>query len=116
MEKIGFMQEAPNRFVNENCDFYIEFIAPPVAIGSEAPIKKYNKIKTKKGEITLFTPTDCVKDRLAAYYHWNDPQSLEQALLVARNQKINMRNIEFWSKKEGKIQEFRKFKELLKSC
>ena len=29
------------------------------------------------------TPTDSVKDRLAAYYHWNDQQALEQAIMVA---------------------------------
>ena len=26
------------------------------------------------------TPTDAVKDRLAAFFHWSDRQSLEQAL------------------------------------
>ena len=113
LEEIGFMQKAPNRFVNENCKFYIEFVSPPVAIGHEAPIKKYNKLKTAKGEITLLTATDCVKDRLAAYYHWNDPQSLEQALMVATKQKVNMKDIETWSRKENKLNEFKKFKQVL---
>jgi len=63
-------------------------------------------LDTGKGKVTLLTPTDCVKDRLAAYYDWSDPQSLAQALLVAGSQKINIRNIELWSKKENKIEEF----------
>ena len=42
---------------------------------NRSELKKRNKI------LKLLSPTDCVKDRLAAYYHWNDRQSLEQAIL-----------------------------------
>ncbi len=80
---IGFDQTAPNRFENRNCEFYIEFVTSPVSLGSGAPVTKFNELDTGKGTITLLTPTDCVKDRLAAYYHWNDPQSLDQAILYA---------------------------------
>jgi hypothetical protein len=113
LDAIGFKQEAKNRFVKDECDFYIEFLSPPVAIGKEAPIKNFNQISTEKGEITLLTPTDCVKDRLAAYYHWGDPQSLEQALLVARRQNINIKDIEIWSKGERNLEEYKKFLEIL---
>lgn len=115
LEAIGFEQEATNRFVNDDCEFYIEFAAPPVSIGKEAPIIKFNSINTGKGKITLLTPTDCVKDRLTAYYHWGDPQSLEQALLVAKKQKINIKEVELWSKKENKLKEFKIFKKELKT-
>ena len=50
-------------------------------------------------------------DRLAAFYHWADPQGLEQALAVARRHRIDARRIERWSKEEGKEREFRKFAE-----
>lgn len=30
----------------------------------------------------MLTATDSVKDRLASFYHWNDHQSLEQAILI----------------------------------
>ena len=69
LEDLGFMQEAKNRFINEKCEFYIELVSPPVGIGKEVPIRKFNQIETAKGRITLLTATDCVKDRLAAYYH-----------------------------------------------
>ena len=61
----------------------------------------------------MFTPTDCVKDRLAAYYHWNDPQSLDQAISVARKQKINLSDIKNWSKKENSLNKYNKFTEQL---
>ena len=111
LKSIGFKKEVTNRFVNDDCEFYIEFVSPPVSIGKEAPIKKFNSINTGKGKITLLTPTDCVKDRLAAYYYWGDPQSLEQALLVAKKQKVNIKEIELWSKKENKLKEFKIFLE-----
>lgn len=69
---------------------------------------------TRHGTISLFTPTDCVKDRLAAFYHWNDPQALEQALMVSRAQKVNMREVRRWSVKEGFEEEFEVFKKRLK--
>lgn len=115
LKEIDFCQTAPNRFENKECKFYIEFVTSPVTLGRGEPITKFNELNTERGKITLLTPTDCVKDRLAAYYHWNDPQSLEQALLVAGSQKINLRDIETWSIKENNIEKFKNFKEGLKS-
>jgi hypothetical protein len=100
MKKIGFMRESSRHFVRKDCPFFIEFVSPPASIGS-MPVKKRGEIETGHGVLVLFTPTDCVKDRLAAYYHWNDPQSLEQALMVAREQEVNLREIRQWSIKEG---------------
>jgi len=100
MSDLGFERKNSRHFIRKDCHFFIEFIAPPAAIGDE-PIKNLNKLKTKFGKIILLTPTDTVKDRLAAYYHWNDPQALEQAIMVARGQKVNISEIKRWSAKEG---------------
>lgn len=100
MSDLGFERETSRHFIRKGCYFFIEFVAPPAAIGDE-PIKNLNKLKTKFGKIVLLTPTDTVKDRLAAYYHWNDPQALEQAIMVARGQKINVSEIKRWSAKEA---------------
>lgn len=115
LESIGFLQTAPNRFENKKCEFYIEFVTTPISLGSESPVTRFNEIDTGIGKITLLTPADCVKDRLSAYYHWHDPQSLDQALMVAKNQKINLKEIEIWSKKEKKLNEFKNFKEAYES-
>jgi len=47
-----------------------------------------------------------VKDRLAAYFHWNDRQSLEQALLVAKAQPVDIKEIRRWSKAEDAREKF----------
>ncbi len=57
----------------------------------------------------LLTPTDCVKDRLSSFFHWNDSQALKQALMVAEEHSIDLDNLKRWAKAEGfekKLQEF----------
>jgi len=90
LKELGFKREGSRHFIRKDCPLFIEFIPPPAAIGDE-PVKKTASIKTKVGTVTLLSPTDCVKDRLAAFFHWNDPQALEQAVMVAKAQKVNMR-------------------------
>jgi hypothetical protein len=64
--------------------------------------------------LKLLSPTDCVKDRLAAYYYWNDRQSLEQAILVCADNSIDMKEVERWSRNEGMTAQFDIFKRQLK--
>lgn len=100
LSELGFERKSSRHFEREDCPFLIEFVSPPAAVGSE-PIKGKTILKTRLGNIILLTPTDSVKDRLAAYYHWNDPQALEQALMLAKAQKINLQEVKRWSEKEG---------------
>lgn len=109
MNNLGFKLSG-RYFERPNCKLLVEFPPAPVSIGNEFPIRKFSTIET----LTLLTPTDCVKDRLAAYYHWNDPQSLKQALMVARAQPVDLRNINVWSKKEDATEKFKRFETLLK--
>ncbi len=113
LEELGFRRDKTRHFIREDCPFFIEFVSPPLAIGDE-PVKNIEHIRTSRGSIALFTPTDCVKDRLAAFYHWNDPQSLEQALMVARAQKVNMREVKRWSVKENQEEKYEIFKKRLR--
>ena len=108
LAEVGFKRERSRHFIRSDCPFFIEFVAPPAAIGNE-PIKDEAKLKTMTGTVVMLTPTDSVKDRLAAYYHWNDPQALEQALMVAKAQKINLREVKRWSEKEEHAEKYREF-------
>jgi hypothetical protein len=108
LAKVGFRRRSSRHFTCRDCPFFIEFVAPPAAIGNE-PLKGEQRLKTRLGTILLLTPTDCVKDRLAAYYHWNDPQAMEQALMVAEAQKINLREVKRWSEKEGHTEKYQAF-------
>jgi hypothetical protein len=48
-------------------------------------------------------------DRLAAYYHWDDIESLEQALLVAGLHDVDLCEIRSWSDNEGMREKFTTF-------
>lgn len=111
--KIGFQRKSSRHFSRDDCPFFVEFVAPPAAIGNE-PVREKAIMRTKSGEIVMLTPTDSVKDRLAAWYHWNDPQSLEQALLVAASQKVALTEVRRWSAREGFKKEYRAFEARLK--
>jgi len=56
--------------------------------------------------LKILTPTDCVKDRLAAFYHWGDSQCLEQAVMVSLAQNIDYENIKNCSKKERSLKKY----------
>jgi hypothetical protein len=65
------------------------------------------------GTLHVISATDCVKDRLCAYYFWNDQQGLAQAILVSRSQSVDIREIKRWSIAEGKEQAFEVFRSKL---
>ena len=112
LEKLGFMSTGGRLFQNPKCKFLIDFPAPPVSIG-DGPVLKFNNLKTRFGVIQLLTPTDCVKDRLAAYFFWNDRQSLDQAIMVSKAKKVSFTDIKKWAEKQGEIE---KYKEFIKKC
>ncbi len=111
--ELGFERKSSRHFEKNDCPFFIEFVSPPAALGRE-PVMETNVLKTRLGDIVLLTPTDSVKDRLAAYYHWNDPQALEQALMLATAQKINLQEVKRWSAKEGQREKYNAFVNMLK--
>jgi hypothetical protein len=90
----------------------VQFCSPPLTVGRE-PVKPV-ELKTKHGTLETLSPTDCVLDRLMQFYHWNDEQALEQALMVARSQKVNLRRIREISKRENKLDGFNAFRARLK--
>ncbi|OGL43951.1 MAG: hypothetical protein A2W05_08235 [Candidatus Schekmanbacteria bacterium RBG_16_38_10] len=106
--KIGF-KEKGKHLKHNNIEYFIEFIPPPLSVGEET-VKKIIDIKVKKYILKLLSPTDCVKDRLAAFYHWNDRQALSQALMVCKEQEVNLNELKRWSKNEGMMNKFLDFK------
>lgn len=112
MALINFYEEG-RYFKNDETSYIIEFPAGPLGIGEEI-INDFQQIVFETGELKMLTPTDCVKDRLAAFYHWDDKQCLEQAIMVAVAQKIDYENIKSWSKKERSLKKFNLFIKSLK--
>ncbi|GAB4538613.1 MAG: hypothetical protein Fur002_02340 [Anaerolineales bacterium] len=108
MSQLGFIEHG-RRFVHPDTEFIVEFPDGPLSVGEE-PVKEVAKVKLSTGILRVISATDCVKDRLCAYYFWNDHQGLQQAVLVAQNNTIDFREVERWSKSEGKGREHQDFK------
>lgn len=105
--ELGFKRTG-RQFSHPECDYFIDFVNPPISIGHEA-IHEFSTLKTSSGTLRLLSPTDCVKDRLASYFHWNDAQALEQALMVAERHNIDLKDLGRWAKVEGFEKQFVKF-------
>lgn len=112
LEPLGF-QRTGRCFMHDDCPYLLDFVNPPVSIGNES-IKEFNTMKTTFGSLKLLTPTDCIKDRLASFFHWNDLQALEQALLVAERHKIDLKEIKRWAKVEGHLEKLNEFIKMLR--
>lgn len=109
--ELGFA-EKDRYFQHEGCQWFVEFVSPPASVGNE-PICEFSSVETKYGKIKLLRPVDSVKDRLTAYYHWNDKQSLEQAINICLEQDIDLSEVERWSLHEKQPEKFLIFLERL---
>ncbi|NHZ86497.1 MAG: hypothetical protein GWP19_11555 [Planctomycetia bacterium] len=113
MGELGF-REYNRYFVHEDTELFIEFPSGPLGVG-DAPIDKIAEIDTEAGVLRLLTPTDCIKDRLSAYYHWDDEQCLQQAIWVAQMNEFDLESVKMWSIKEGAEDKFLAFLKSIKS-
>lgn len=112
---LGFVRTAVPRlsqFEHPLIEWYVEFPPSPLAFGNlYVDHKDCAVIEMAVGELRIITPTQSVMDRLAAAFHWNDPQSQDQAILVAASQQIDWESLQLWFKNEGesdaKYQQFR---------
>lgn len=105
--ELGF-EEKGRIFIHRKIKISIDILGPPLTVGEEH-ITEINEIREEGGLLKLLLPTDSVKDRLAAFYHWNDYQALGQAIMVCQEQEIDFENIRKWSIGEGMSRKFDKF-------
>lgn len=109
--EIGFL-ENDRYFTHPDTRYFVELPSGPLALGAE-PAGAIAELEFATGTLRLLSPTDCVKDRLAGYYHWQDRQCLEQAIMVAHDAEIELEEVERWSHQEGMGKEFERIKALL---
>ena len=108
MSKIGFTEDG-RYFKHADTQLFVEFPAGPPAVGEE-PVKEIQERHEATGILKIISPTDCVKDRLTGFYHDNDHQSLDQAILVAQENAVDINEIKRWSQGEGKLQQFKQIR------
>jgi hypothetical protein len=100
MESLGF-QRINRHYVHPRCQhLFIEFVSAPVSIGDDYRIIPDEKFVEGKS-LKLLSPTDCIKDRLASYIHFNARECMDQALLVAKNQPFSLDKVKIWCENES---------------
>lgn len=108
MASVGFARDG-DRYVHPKTRFFVEFPRGPLAIGADHRVRPV--LRTFRGKRALvLSATDSCRDRLAAYYHWNDRQSLEVAVAIARKNKLNWKVLRDWSELERFLDRLEEFK------
>ncbi len=107
MAAAGFLRRG-DRYVHARARFYVEFPRGPLAIGGDHRIRPVT-LTTAHGRIRMLSATDSCRDRLAAFYHWGDRQSLTVAAWIASRNRVSMASLRRWSQAEGAADRFREF-------
>jgi hypothetical protein len=107
LRELGFERRG-DRYVHPLVPFYVEFPPGPLAIGADLDIRPV-EVDGGAGPALVLSPTDSCRDRLAAFYHWRDRQSLRVAVLIARAQPVDLRVIEEWSRAEESLNAYEEF-------
>lgn len=112
MESIGFHRTG-NRYEHPRTSFFVEFPAGPLGIGADIDIRP---VVYRIGGIGVkaLSPTDSCRDRLAAFYHWNDRQSLITAVQIASHRKVDLKTIRAWSEREDASDKYSEFLGILR--
>ena len=114
LEGIGFVRSG-RYFRHPKCEhLFVEFPNGPVALGADYRITPAER-EVGGQTIRLLSPTDCVKDRLASFIHWKTRDCLDQAILVARRQEVDLKSVEAWCRAEGGEEAYKEFSSALES-
>ena len=118
MKEIGFTKKGSRHYIHPKCEhLFIEFPSSFLEIGEDNKIDPA-EIEHDGVKIKILSPTDCVKDRLSSYIHWNARECLDQAILVAKQHPVNFMAIEKWcigEKGESQWNEFYQAIKVIKS-
>lgn len=107
LAELGFQREG-DRYVHADLRFYLEFPPGPLAIGTDVAIQPV-EVAIGDDRMLSLSATDSCRDRLAAFYHWRDRQSLRLAVAIARHQPVDLNAIRKWSREEGSVADYEEF-------
>lgn len=104
---LGFVRKG-DRYVHRLTPFFVEFPSGPLGIGRDLSILPVWRRRGAAKTLAL-SATDACRDRLAAFYHWNDLQSLAAAVAIAVRNRVAFAKVRSWSRSEGQPEGYIKF-------
>lgn len=112
MAEIGFLKQG-RVYVNATTPISVEFPPGPLSVGDELIKMTARKMVADKC-IPILTVEDVVKDRLAAYIHWHDKQSLIQATTILLKHRLSPPAFQQFLEREGAKAEYQALEQLHK--
>lgn len=117
---IGFQREGRSRlFVHPNCAYTIDFPKGPLAVGGEY-VTEAGVLERNERQLRILKQIDCVRDRLAHFYHWDDFTALNAAVAVAHgmDRATVLAEIQAWTVRESPnlIEKFSEFERRLRAA
>jgi hypothetical protein len=107
MAKAGFIRRV-DYYEHPDTQFFVEFPRGPLSIGSDTSVEPA-ELPVAGVRVVLLSATDSCRDRLAAFYHWKDRQSLQTAVAIAARHPVDLEGIRSWSVREGASRGFEEF-------
>lgn len=99
MAQLGFSKKG-RVYVNATTDITVEFPPAPLSVGNEL-IQRTTTAELPEGRIPILRAEDVVKDRLAAFIHWRDMQSLVQAAAILLKHSLAPETFKVFCEREG---------------
>lgn len=110
MAEIGFNKKG-RVYINDTTPIAVEFPPGPLSVGEEL-IKNTTQTRVADKFIPILLIDDVVKDRLAAFIHWHDRQSLIQAVTILLKHNIAPETFLPFCEREGALNAYQIFAEL----
>ena len=107
MGSIGFSRSG-DQFFHPEAKFYVEFPPGPLSIAGDYQIEPVD-IRIGNRSVLGLSATDSCRDRLAAFFFWNDRLGLQAAVQVALGSHVDLDRIRAWSEGQGAQERFQTF-------
>jgi len=107
IEGLGFARSG-SHYVHARSRYTLDFPRGPLMIGGDE-IRTWSTSQHGEDTLHVLTRTDCVRDRLSAFYHWNDRSSLRSACVVAASGTVDFDVIRDWSLRENSSSKYAEF-------
>jgi len=91
-------------FTHHRTTFTVDFPKGPLAVGGDY-VHERATLSRGDQKLMILTPIDCIRDRLAHFFHWDDFTALEAAVAVARAHANanDLEQIHRWSERESRL-------------
>lgn len=105
LAEIGYVRSnVPGMYEHPATPYTLDFPRGPLAVGGDY-VHETSVLERGDQRLRILTVTDCIRDRLAAFYHWDDYTSLKAAVGVARahRDRVNLERLSEWTERKSNV-------------